>query len=376
MVAGAGPGSYLLGRGALKRLDAADAAAGLEARSRIVGGGHMAMNRRVQTFSSAEQFAGTRLAGVATALGKFWRTPGPKQLAAVWHGYTDYVFNTLNGRIESQFQTAMLGKALKSSPLMSEHMVKVSRKAMDDAAAGLRDTNAQVELGREVDRMYGAYGKFSPERRHLIAGYTPFIAWAVNATTFLTHVLPKDHPVLTSVLASANLATEEWRKDHGLKFGDGDAPYYLQGSIPIGSGKLRVSKFTPFGVMASPSGAAGTVADSLLPQFQSVLLNLQGKDWKGKDLEEGKSPVLEAAVSLIEGTVPLVGQAARIKGNPGDTKDKLRKELDPTYAVPPSKKERERQVTLRKPKPGDLPRLPKLPTLPTLPKLPSLPPLP
>lgn len=335
MIAGAGPTSYMVGRGALKRLEKTDPEAALEAKSRMVGGGHMSMNKRVQTFSGADQFAGSQLAGVATALGKFWRAPGPKQVAAVWHGYTDFVFNTLNGRIETQFQTAMLGKALKRSPLMSEHTVKLSKAAMDDAAKGLRDTNTQAAFGREVDRMYGAYSKFSPTKRHLIAGYTPFVAWAINATNFLYHVLPADHPVLTSVLASANLATEQWRRDHGLKFGQPGAPFYLQGSIPEKGGFLRVAKFTPFGVASSPSGPAGTLAGSLLPQFASVIQNLQGRDWKGQQLKPGQSPALTAAVSLIEGTVPIVGQAMRIKSNPNGTAAGVNKELNPLFVVSP-----------------------------------------
>jgi hypothetical protein len=65
--------------------------------------------------------------------------------------------------------------------------------------------------------MYGKYGKFPPGLRRAIANYTPFMAWSLNAVQFMYSVLPKDHPVLTSLIASSNIATEDWRKKHGLK---------------------------------------------------------------------------------------------------------------------------------------------------------------
>lgn len=337
MVGHAGPRSYYTGRRALGTLDKLDRAAGEEARARTVGGGHYSLASRSNVHTRADHFAGTRLAGLARGVGAFWRAPGPKQLAGAWHAYTDFVFNSLNGRIESQFQTAMLGKALRDSPIMSDRAVKLSKTAIDEAARGLKDTNAQVALGREVDRMYGAYSKFGPGKKRLVAGYTPFIAWTLNATRFILDVLPRDHPVASAVLASANQASEEWRKDHGLvTWMQGAAPAWLQGSIPEGgNAKLRASRFTPFGAFDTEGYLAGTYASSVLPQFQGLLNNLQGKDWKGDKLK-GQSIPLAAAVTVLEASVPAAGQAMRIHANPGNVGQKVRKELDPFAAVKPN----------------------------------------
>lgn len=337
LVAHAGPRSYYTGRRSLRTLDTMDPAAGAEARARTSAGGHYSLASRANVHTRADHFAGTRLAGLARGVGAFWRAPGPKQLAEAWHAYTDFVFNSFNGRIESQFQTAMLGKALRESPLMSDRVMKLSKTAIDEAAKGLKDTNAQVALGREVDRMYGRYGKFGPGMKRLVAGYTPFIAWTLNATRFILDVLPRDHPVATALLVSANQATEQWRKDHGLvTWMQGAAPMWLQGSVPEkGNAKLRLSRFTPFGAFDNEGALAGTYASSVLPQFQGLLNNLQGKDWKGDKLK-GQSIPLAAAVSIIEASIPAAGQAMRIHANPGNLKQKVNKELNPFYPTLPN----------------------------------------
>jgi hypothetical protein len=377
MVARAGPRSYLTGRRTLKTLEGIDPKAAEEARLRTTGGGHFSLQRRSSVHTSAEQFAGTKLAGVATVLGKFWRAPGPKQLAELWHGYTDFVFNDFNGRIESQFQTVMLGKALRDSPLMSGHVVKLSHKAIQQAAEGLRGTSEQVALGREVDRMYGRYGKFSPGLRRAVAAYTPFIAWTLNATRFLYDVLPRDHPVLTGLLASANQASQEWRKQHGLVIGQsGAVPGFLMGSIPgKGDSHLRISRYTPFGLMDDPTG---NVAGLVLPQLSGALQNLQGKDWRGRDLKgpDGGAPTdiqkaLAAAQTLIESSIPAVAQADRVSHNPGNLGQKLNKEFNP-FVYTKGKQADKEIVVSRGRAPSTAPAFKQLPQLPPLPPLPPI----
>jgi hypothetical protein len=326
MVAHAGPRSALTGYKAQKEYAAryGDQAAA-ELRSRTTGGGHNSLAYRTDVRRGAQDFAdsGRKLAKLAEVMGKIRRTPGPKQIADVWDGYTHLVMKSLNGRIEHAFQTAQFGKALRDSPLMSDHTIKLSKAAMDDAVEGLHNTNAQVALGREVDRMYGRYSKFSPNKRRMIAGYTPFIAWYLNAVQFLFDVLPRDHPVLTAVLAGANVATDEWRKQHGLVTSLVDnftqAPDFLQGSIPGKEGSNeRVSRFTPFGVFGQEGGVAGGFANSILPQFNGMIHNAIGEDWKGDKLKKNGSTkgynALAAAITLIENSVPLVSQGATLTG--------------------------------------------------------------
>jgi hypothetical protein len=342
MVAHAGPRAYLTGRRVLKRLEAIDPDASAEARARTIGGGHYSLGMRSTVHTNAEHFAGTRLARIATVLGKVRRTPGPKQAVNLWHAYTDFVFNVMNGRIETQFQTAMLGKALRDSPLMNGHMVKLSQDAVEQAARGLHGTNAQVALGREVDRMYGRYGKFSPGMKRAVAAYTPFIAWTLNATRFVLDVLPRDHPVATALLASAYQASEKWRDEHGLAlWGDRPVPGFLQGSIPLsGDTKLRVSRYTPFGAFGDPTD---TAAGAVLPQAESVLANLQGQDWRGRELKHPDGTpydqyerALAAAVTLVEGSIPGVAQADRYAHREGSPASRLRAEFDPFKATAPA----------------------------------------
>lgn len=339
LVAHAGPRSYYTAHRALSELKRVDPEAYQRMRAYAMPGGQAHMLGATE-HTAAETLAGTRLADVARAFS------GGKP-AQIWHAYTRFVFDHLNGRIESQFQKAQLGKALRDSKLMSDRTVKVSQKAIDEAAQGMRGTEAQVQLAREVDRMYGQYHRFSPSKRHIIRTYTPFAAWTLNAVKFLADVLPRDHPVLTGLLSSANQATEEWRKDHGLvaTLGTplkGALPGWLRGSIPGKKGShLRVSRYTPFGLLSSEGGAGGTVASALLPQIMSVYENLGGKDWKGAQLGKGEANnYLAAAVSLIENTVPGANIEAQLSGkhlpneaehakHPKSLAERARRQFDP-----------------------------------------------
>lgn len=348
MVGGVTPADLYRGKKALSRAKELNPELERQAQVRIAGGGHYSLVRRNNVRSEAEHFAGTKLAGVAQAIGKLRRTPGPKQVANVWNAYTDFVFHSLNGRIETNFQTAMLGKALRDSHLMNGSILKLSNKSIEQAAHGLLNTNEQVRLAREVDRMYGQYSKFSPTIRRAVASYTPFIAWTLNAARFLLHVLPADHPALTALMANVSQATEEWRKTQGLdQFVKGALPPFLQGSIPGKNGShLRISRYTPFGIAGSPSENIGQV---LLPQVMSAIEASQGKDWKGNDLPTEGTPNQEAgrwlaiAQAAIEGSVPAVSIAHNLSGLPANVGGKptkplqVRKQFDPFMFTQASK---------------------------------------
>lgn len=318
-LAHAGPRSYMTGRRVVRALEAQDPQAARELAARALSGGHYSMADRTHIRRDSTQFKGsTVLEPLARGLGAFWRAPGPRHAAAAWKGWTDLVFRQLNGRLESQFQTAMLGKALRDSPLMDGHTLKISQAAVEQAARGLRDTNEQAALAREVERMYGKYQAFSPDTKWAISTYTPFIAWTINAVKFVTDVLPRDHPAVTAVIAASEQATEEWRKDKGLDlFMKGALPGFLQGSIPLSGGRHQRAPFryTPFGAFGSPLESAG---NAVLPQFSGVLAAFNGEDWKGTPLrKENGEPADEldkakaAAASFIDATVPIVGLAKR-----------------------------------------------------------------
>jgi hypothetical protein len=318
-LAGAGPRSLKLGNDVLKAVDEISPQLGQELRARAVGGGHFKSADALHVRRGAEQFEGTTLQPLARGLAHFWQTPGPKQAAQVWHQWTDVVFRQLNGRIESKFQTAMLGRALRDSHLMDPELPRLSKTAVEQAARGLLDTNEQAALGRAVERMYGKYNGFNAGTRWAIAMYTPFIPWTLNAVKFVFDVLPRDHPTVTGLIAATEQWTEEWRKDHGLDlFMEEAVPGFLQGSIPTsGGGHQRAPhRYTPFGAFGDP---LDTVAKSVLPQYAGVLAAFKGEDWKGSPLRNkdgtemdvlGKAGI--AAQSFAEATVPLLGIVKRV----------------------------------------------------------------
>lgn len=337
-LAGAGPRSYKLGKDVLASVDEISPKLGQELRARAVGGGHFKSAEALHVRRGAEQFVGTRLEPMARALHAFWQTPGPKQAAHAWNAWTDLVFRQVNGRIESAYQTAMLGRALRDTPLMDPKLPALSKRAVEQAARGLTNTNEQIAMARAVERMYGKYNGFNAGTRWAIAMYTPFIPWTLNAVKFVFDVLPRDHPTVTALIAASEQWTEEWRKDHGLDlFMDEAVPGFLQGSIPLGGdAKQRAPhRYTPFGAFGDP---LDTAAKAVLPQYQGVLAAFKGEDWKGSPLRNKDGSEMDAlgkagmaAQSFTEATVPLVGIIKRVaKKGPGS--------LNPLNPVKPPKK--------------------------------------
>lgn len=318
-LAGAGPRSYKLGRDVLKAVDELSPQLGQELRARAVGGGHFRSADTLHVRRGAEQFEGTAVEPIARKLAQFWQTPGPKQAAQVWNRWTDLVFRQLNGKIESSFQTAMLGKALRESPLMDPEVPRLGQTAAEQAARGLTNTNEQAALGRAVERMYGKYNGFNAGTRWAIAMYTPFIPWTLNAVKFVFDVLPRDHPTVTGLIAASEQWTEEWRKDRGLDLFINEAvPGFLQGSIPLegGAHQRAPHRYTPFGAFGDP---LDTAAKAVLPQYAGVLAAFKGEDWKGSKLRDkagnemntlGKAGA--AAMSFAEATVPVLGVVKRV----------------------------------------------------------------
>lgn len=347
-IAKAGPLSYLTGRKALKNLSDSDLLAAEEVALRTVGGGHFSSADRLHVRRDAEQFRDTSMEGAAQALGKFWRAPGPKHMAQAWHTYTQVVFENMR-RVESQFQIAMLGKAIRQSELYDGKIIGLSRKAMDDVAKGLKDTNNVVAFGRAVDRMYGKYAKDSPEMRLAKAYYTPFISWFLNSVKFVTDVLPRDHPTATALIAQAEIATEEWRKDHGLDmFMEGAVPGWLQGSIPMaGGGKQRSpNRYLPFGAFGDP---LDTASGQVLPQYMGPILAGMGLDWSGSpiggpfsgDPDQGEKAAAVAS-AFFGGQLPFLSLGLRVK-------DKGASALNPFKPTVPSK-QKPKKLKRAKPK--------------------------
>ncbi len=350
-VRGAGPRSWMQANRVMaymeRQADDGDVASGValdNLRLGSMGGTHFSFANRTIHRGSAEQWAGTKLAPVAQVFGTVRRTPGPKWVGDLWGAYSHLVFDQLNGRFESWAQKVALGQHIRTSGLLDGQTIKLSDQAVRQAAEGLKNTPEQIAAGRAVDITLGKYGKWGPEARKYIALYTPFVAWTINAVYFAWRTMPRDHPVLTSLIASYNLASEEWRKKYGLDlFMDGGKPGFLQGSIPGKNGSvLRLSRFTPMGAFTDLGDTAG---GAVLPQIAGVQQALKGRDWKGDKvkMEGGREPTfneraLLAARSFVGSTVPLAGQIDRLAFvKKGPLKGRLRQELDPFKYTPAGK---------------------------------------
>jgi hypothetical protein len=347
-VHGAGPTSYLRARKVVTAMEKQNPGSGKALLERAVPGGKIGkvykefgdVEDSHPTHTLANEFPDNPVAHALTGLG---RAPGIKQVRQLHHAVTNAVFTHINGKfLEGLPQTAMLGKALKNSPLMERSIVGLSNKAIDDAARGLQSTHAQVELARAIQRAYGKYSNFGPGLREAITHWTPFLPWAVNSGRFLLSVLPKDHPVTTALLADINAAEEDWRKAHNLSLRQPNhVPFFMLGGYPRADGSmLQVGHYTPAGAAQDPTGG---LAGMVLPQFSGSYGALQyGVDWKGKPLMHGgphgtpytaAEKWLYALTQLGEAMVPLSQQVSTVAGA-DDKAAAIRKQLRVMASTP------------------------------------------
>ena len=312
-----GPRSAMTGRTFLDELHKVDPRKAEMLHSAAAGGGNIAMTSRMAVKQTVDRYQGTRLAPVAKGMHYVLEKPGPKHIAGLWNVTTHFVFDELNGRFERGMQTAFLGKALRDHPLLTDQGVRLSSEAVRQAAHGNVDLGLIVRLSDEVKRGFGQYDMFGPSMRKAVQGLTPFVPWYFNALRFILSVLPKDHPVATSLLVAANQATYDWRKEHGMVMSvtGGGAPPYMQGSIPGKDGSfLRVSRYMPSGAFSDP---LGTAAQSVLSLANGVLNAAEGLDWKNSPLNPGRdSSLAERGLAVVAGAgdvlVPGMSQTRRL----------------------------------------------------------------
>lgn len=329
VVQGAGPWDYARMRKVYKQMDADSAPgapkAGAELRMRI-GGGQFGKTGAVRdqvlsTKTLADEFEKTGLSRGANALTKAGAFPPVRAARTGYRGYSKVVLDSINGSIENVARTTMAGKALKKGPLLDDKIVGLGKQAIADAAKGLKGTDAQVRLAREVDRAYGQYQKMSPEMRSLQAHWSPFLPWYINSAKFLTRVLPNDHPVKASLVASSVQAQQEWLQANKMSFRQKDhKPSFLMGGYPSGPGEtVPLGKYTPFGITDPNDAFAGLV----LPHLTGPYMNIRGKDWKGADLKypgyngkqfSGQEERTRAAMTFLESQIPGLRQAGQFSG--------------------------------------------------------------
>jgi hypothetical protein len=309
-IAGVRPGDKALFNKAVAKIAETDPRLAQELRARVAGGGHYHSADRTTRGSVLDQYNTTRGHAAAEALQKFWAKPAPDAAATAWDKWTHFVFNNLSGRMESSIQSSMAGAAIRQGHLIDPRVPRLSQKAVDQAARGLTDTNEQAALGEKVAEMYGRYDGFTADTKYQIAMYTPFLAWWLNATNFVLHVLPKEHPTAVLLADVSEKATRDMRKELKLD----ELPNWLQGTIPVSGGrKLPFTRYTPFGAF---NDLGESFAGSLLPQFEGVRdMLVFGRDWKGKQLYDkngkkigGQERALRALQVFGEATVPVYGK--------------------------------------------------------------------
>ena len=302
----AGPVSALRGRGAVRELKRLDPEAALKLEATI-GRGKVtlaAQQRYVDPMQFDQGFVRQSVAGWQALK----RARGVKRLVAAWDMWTHFVFDSVNGRTEAFFrQGPLLGKVLRDSGLMDHTVLGLSKRAMREAAKGLTDTPTQALLAKKLNDAYGKYQGFSPGGRKVIAEYTPFAAWWLSSMTFIGKVLPRDHPALLAMIASAEQATEEWRLAQGLDLfaGRGKLPGWLQGTVPAGkAGSAKIAYNTPFGAATDPGEALSSL---VFPQGENFLKAMQGFDWKNKKLRNKDGTEYDE----IQKTLYAIGEVAK-----------------------------------------------------------------
>jgi hypothetical protein len=198
---------------------------------------------------------------------------------------------------------------------MQHRLAGLMDGALRDAAKDLQGTHNQVHVGRELDRMYGQYSKWSPEMRSTLLHWTPYLPWYRNSIHFMLGVLPKDHPLTTALLADLNATERDWREANDLGVGsDSNVPDWLLGSYPApGGGYYRLGHYGPSGAFQNPAQSA---ADVVLPQLISPIKNLAGQDWKWQSMKDPTIPrrFLRAGWTGLEEHLPGFALAGELSG--------------------------------------------------------------
>lgn len=351
------PADFMHGLHVYQHLKRTDPAAAERIFGIVRGGGQHAHFENVRALHDPryrEDFGkvlGADLGGMAQALKRASKTPIPKAVGSFYGWLYRMVFHYANGAFEAPARFTMMGKYLRDNPLLDDsRIVKYGAQAVEDGANHLRGTPAQVALTEHLHRAYGKYSGYGPKMQRFIDTYTPFLPWFLNAVRFLGQVMPRDHPMMTGLLAAANEGTEKWREAHGQAFGrPGAKPLWMLGGIPGSSGSvLRLSHYTPMGA----AGSLGELGGFILPQWSNVQHALNGEDWQGNSLLGGQQGhpdpgrvAMATLAALVQGMIPGAQQAANIAGihtpDMPDNKDvpkslhrRLRKQWDPFMFTP------------------------------------------
>lgn len=286
----------------------------------MVPGGIFGHVNRMQPYRAAEQFVGTKLEPLwraATTIrnlsfGK--KVPGPKTVGDLYKRYRDAVYYVEGKYIEQLPQYGALSRQARKDLGMSR---RAFRKAVDaqepvilDLVKGFRDQDHIDRFAKSIEDVYGNWGKNGPEARRFLNTWAPFWQFARAATKLAFVTLPRDHPVLTGLIAASEQMTREERENFGLGEGVDEAlPAFLQGGIPLPNGSVvKLSNLTSFGAFADYPDFLASMAG---PQFSPFVLSGLGIEWTGDRLTDSdgrparpKEKLLTAALSGAGAFIP------------------------------------------------------------------------
>lgn len=253
----------------------------------IVPGGLYGSYARIQPYRAVEQFVGTKIEPLARAAHAVLTAPGVRTAAELYRRYRDTVFELDSKYIEQTPQYGQLAKAARAELNMTRRQFRRAVAAQDDVVMdfvkGFRNPERVDRFAREVETVFGNWGKNSPEARRFLTTWAPFWMWARSAMKFAFVTLPRDHPMLTGLIAASEQMTREEREQFGFDFaGKEPLPDFLQGGIPSSDGGVTaLSGLTTYGTFADlPQFLASVPA----PQFSSLVMGGLGLDWKGDKL--------------------------------------------------------------------------------------------
>lgn len=309
-----------------KELSERDAVYAIES---INSGGIFGTHQRIQPYRDARQFAGTKIGPIADAVHQLLETPGPREVHRAYTAYRDAVFAFDSKFVEQTGQWGQLAKEARQELGMTRRQFRRAiadgAPAIHDLARGFRNPDTVDRYAKSIERVFGNWGKNGPAARRFLTTWAPFWQWARAATKFAFVTLPKDHPVLTGLLAASEQMTREEREKLGFAFSAAEPlPGYLQGSIPDPfqpGGVARLSNLTTFGSFGDPAQFFG--ANLAPPVVQGAFLAGLGMDWKGDQLvkSDGTPASIEekaaaAALSTVDSFIPFlnVGKGLVEKG--------------------------------------------------------------
>lgn len=266
---------------------------------------------RTQVHRDASSFEGSFVEPVVKGIHDVLEKPGVRNIASLWRKYRDGMFELDSKFFEQTPQYGQLAKVARKELGYTRKQflraVQAGEPAIIDLAKGFRNTDAVNHYAREIEKVFGNWGKNGPAARRFLSTWAPFWMWGRSALKFAMITLPRDHPALTGIIAGMEQMTREERQKLGFDFNaEEPLPNWLQGSIPDpfggAGGVAKLTNLTTFGTFADPTGFASQLA---FPTVSAGVLAGMGLDWKLDELRraDGRPATpLEKAKAALFGT--------------------------------------------------------------------------